>query len=339
MWPFKRTLAILTVTAAVLTASACGSTLDPEPGTGYEARWMSSLGDETPLAALSIPGAHDAATAGVTAWTQWTRTQDLDIATLWSHGVRAFDLRPAWVDGTMGIYHDKYSAHISFPEGLSILLRELQRQPEEFAVVIIRHEEEADGASPEWSKAFGQILAAQADHLASYHAGITVGELRGKVLILSRNRYEGGPFGGYIEQWYSGKDLDRQKGASVVNAAGEKSPLWVQDFYDPESGDEKWDVFRTIYEAASNGNAGPHPLVINHASGYLGRLPNYRKNAAAVNPKAADLIRRKSAPAGIVMMDFAGVDTSHGVKVGGRDLIRAIIDCNYCYNGRDDIVG
>ena len=86
---------------------------------------MSSLNDEIPLAALSIPGVHDAATASVTAWTQWTRTQDLDIATLWSYGVRAFDLRPAWVDGTMGIYHDKYSAHISFPEVLSILLWEL----------------------------------------------------------------------------------------------------------------------------------------------------------------------------------------------------------------------
>ena len=324
MWHFKGTLAILAFLVELLTASACGSTLDPEPGTGYEARWMSSLDDETPLTALSIPGAHDAATASVTAWTQWTRTQDLDIATLWACGVRAFDLRPAWVDGTMGIYHDRFSAHISLPEVLSIILRELQRQPEEFAVVIIRHEEEADGASPEWSKAFGQILAARADYLASYHSGITVGELRGKVLILSRNHYEGGPFGGYIEQWHSGKDTDRQKEASVVNADGEISPLWVQDFYDPESGDEKWDVFRTMFEASSSADE-PKPLVINHASGYLGRLPNYRKNAAAVNPKVADLIRRKDAPAGIVMMDFAGIDTSHGVKVGGRDLVRAII--------------
>ena len=320
---------ILPFTLLLLLLSCC-TELDPEWGNaeGRKAQWMSSLDDDTPLEHVSLPGAHDAVTAGITAWPQWTRTQDLDIAALWNCGVRVFDLRPAWVDGEMGIYHDKYSAHVTFREVLSVLSQSIARHPGEFAILLIRHEEEADGSSTEWGKAFGEILAAHAGLLASYHPGITVGELRGKILVLSRSRYEGGPIGAYLEGWYSGTDVDRQKAAGIIDGGGTVSPLWVQDYYDPEGGDDKWEAFSNLFDAVAAAGSS-RPLAINHASGYLGRLPNYRKNAAAVNPRAADLLRCKNQPTGIVMMDFAGVDTSHGVKVCGRELVEAVIGCNF----------
>ena len=107
--------------------------------------WMTPLADDTPLTCLSIPGAHDAASATITAFRRWTRTQELDIAGLRNCGVRAFDLRPAWVDGCMGLYHDKYSAHVGFKTVIDALILALDRHPGEGAIVIIRHEEEADG--------------------------------------------------------------------------------------------------------------------------------------------------------------------------------------------------
>lgn len=69
------------------------------------------------------------------------------------------------------------------------------------------------------------------------------------------------------------------------------------------------------------------PPVINHASGYVGKLPNYRKNANAINA-AAEYIRKNHTPAGIVMMAFAGAETSRGVSVYGAELVRVLVENN-----------
>ena len=248
------------------------------------------------------------------------------MAQLWNGGVRAFDLRPAYVDGVLGIYHGKYSTGVTFPDVLSLLLKALERHPSEFAVLLIRHEVEADGGNPEWKRAMHDILSLYGDRLAAYRAGITVGELRGKLLVLSRSRYEAGAFGGFISGWYSGTELSPQQSARIEGASGASFPLWVQDYYDPAGAEEKWTAVRDMLEATASADA--RPLVINHVSGYAGKLPDYRKNACVINARAAAFLKRSHAPAGIVMMDFAGVNTSRGVAVHGEDLVQAVIDNN-----------
>lgn len=312
----------------VLAAAAC-TQLDLEgdlDAGGTRESWLASLDDTTPLSNVSLPGAHDAATSTVKAWPQWTRTQDLNVAQLWNGGVRAFDLRPAYVDGVMGIYHGKYSTGVTFPDVLSLLLKALERHPSEFAVLLVRHEVEADGGNPEWRRAMHDILCSYGDRLAAYRAGITVGELRGKLLVLSRSRYEAGPFGGFISGWYSGTELSPQQSARIEGGSGASFPLWVQDYYDPAGAEEKWTAVRDMLEATASADA--RPLVINHVSGYAGKLPDYRKNACVINARAAAFLKRSHAPAGIVMMDFAGVNTSRGVAVHGEDLVQAVIDNN-----------
>ena len=66
----------------------------------------------------------------------------------------------------------------------------------------------------------------------------------------------------------------------------------------------------------------------NHVSGYVGKLPNYRKNANFVNAEAVSYIKHSYTPTGIVMMDFAGTNTSRGATVHGEDLVRALIENN-----------
>lgn len=79
-----------------------------------------------------------------------------------------------------------------------------------------------------------------------------------------------------------------------------------------------------MLDAASTA-ADPSPLVVNHVSGYIGKLPDYRANAQNVNGKAAEYIRSMNGPVGIVMMDFAGVSMSSGKKVSGKELVEALI--------------
>lgn len=321
-------LRCLTILFVSLLMNACTSGIEPDPPGWDGAAWMSRLDDDTPLTCVSIPGAHDAATARVTAWPQWTRTQELDIEALWDAGVRAFDLRPALVDGVMSIYHDKYSTHITLKEVLHTLSHALSRHPDEFAIVLIRHEREADGDNPDWGPAFCKMLESHADRTVAWRPDLTVGALRGKILVLSRNNYEGGPVGAYVEGWSHSEELPDQQAASIIGPDGVNGRLWVQDYYDPDDVETKWDAVMHLLDATA-ASPSPHPLVINHASSYLGNLPNYRKLAREINPLAAEHIRQLSAPVGIIMTDFAGVDTSKGIRVSGRELVRAVVENNF----------
>lgn len=289
--------------------------------------WMEKLADDTPLTALSIPGAHDAASSSITAWPSWTRTQDKNVAELWNYGVRAFDLRPALVDGELGIYHDKYSAHVSFPQIMQALVLALEKHPGECAIIIIRHEEEADGNNPQWKDVMGAYLSSIRLSLVDYSPSLTLGDLRGKILVLSRNEYTGGPVGGYIRDWSSSDKLDSQKSASITDVDGNSSPLWVQDYYHPEGKEDKWAAVKGLLDASASAGDS-RPLVINHTSGYLGGLPDYRANAKNINSQAADYISSRRIPAGIVMMDFAGESRSKGVSVGGDKLVSMLIENN-----------
>ena len=319
----------LLLTAILLPACSVKLDLDADilEGEDTAVSWMERLPDDTPLTALSIPGAHDAASSSITAWTAWTRTQEKNDAQLWNCGVRAFDLRPALVDGELGIYHDKYSTHVTFPQVMQALILALREHPGECAVVLIRHEEEADGNDPAWELAMGNYLDSIRDHLADYAPDITLGELRGKILVLCRNGYSGGPHGGQVRNWSHSEQLSAQKGASIVDSAGNAFPLWVQDYYHPDGAEDKWTAVKGLLDAtASAGDS--RPLVINHASGYVGGLPDYRANARDINSRLVAHVAQRHTPTGIVMMDFAGVDRSNGVSVGGEKLVRALIDNN-----------
>lgn len=312
---------------------ACTVKLDLESdileGEGTAVSWMERLPDNTPLTALYIPGAHDAASSSITSWTLWTRTQEKNIAELWNCGVRAFDLRSALVDGELGIYHDKYSAHVTFPQVMEALILALRKHPGECAIVIIRHEEEADGNAPGWKDAMDAYLNSISSSLFDhYNPSITLGELRGRILVLGRGEYMNWPLlGGSIQDWSHSEHLSSQQGAFIAERNGNAYPIWVQDYYHPGGADDKWAAVKGLLDAtASAGDS--RPLVINHASGYLGGLPDYRTNARDINIRAADYISTKKAPAGIVIMDFAGTDRSNGVSVGGDRLVRALIENN-----------
>lgn len=334
----------LLLTGAVL--SACQmSTADD---------WMARLYDTTPIALVSIPGAHDAATGeGFTEEyapyaEEFATTQALPLSSQWAAGVRAFDLRPA-VDDRNGvaelhIYHGRMRTKASFGYAIRMLIDSLKAHPSEFAIVVMRHETDGDGGSERWAEAMRDFLNSEEirSHIADYNPFLTVKDMRGRLLVLSRDRYDDMPVGGYIDRWTSEEDVEQQKGA-VITGRREQGRLFVQDFYDTRGRGmkvKKANIRRMLSISAQTETAvGDIPMVINHTSGFaaLGMLggheaattDGYRLNAATTNRLMIRLLRGRKANTGLVMMDFAGVDVSGRRKVMGMQLIRDVINQNF----------
>ena len=291
--------------------------------------WLSAVPDDTPVASITIPGAHDAATYTISTPVVdiFARTQAMTIADQLSYGVRAFDLRPALVDNKLEIYHDKYDTHVSFADAIDTILDFLDSNPSEFAIILIRHETEADGNDAGWSEAMYNILSALPEEkvVREFDPEMTLSQVRGRILFLSRNEYRNGPIGAYITGWYSGEDIQRQKSAKINDGV-----LWVQDFYDPTGEDDKLDAIKNILDDFS-AETTPGIWCINHTSGYTAGIfnaPDYGENAQNVNGRTADLIEGLSGSAGIVLMDFAGSSQYRSYSVYGDRLLDALINHN-----------
>lgn len=324
--------------------------------------WLARVADDRMVCRLSIPGTHDAATgegwdcADSLAANLIARTQELTLAQQWAAGIRAFDLRPDVRTDSLGrqtlhIYHGEFATRASMASVMGMLRDSLAAHPSEFAIIVMRHEASASRESARWKDMTDYVLAKNRDLLVDFRPDITVGQLRGRILVLSRDVYNDSmPRGGYIEGWRHDAECDWTRPATV-RGSSRNGHLVVQDFYDM-SGEggmpTKLGAIERLFRLTGKGEvlrADPHTWFINHTSGYLyttqqfGGEPvstteGYRANAAETNRWMANLIeakrsRGRSATTGIVMMDFGGADRSGGQEVLGRRLVNTIIDSNW----------
>ena len=303
----------------------------PDPWADAPDTWMKRLNGSTLLTRLSIPGAHDAATSTASSL---GKCQALSIAELWDAGVRVFDLRPAFVDEELMIYHGIIATGQKYKDIMNFLLQKLDEYPADFVVVIQRHESEGEKeGTTGWGAAMGTYVSSISGSIAAYRSTLTVNDLRGKMLLLSRDNYQGGPIGGYVKNIIDKASSLSDQQAAWINAPVDKQqPLWCQDYYAPSNANDKWAKLEAMFEATRTATV-PYPLVMNNTSGYIpgafGLVPNYVQNAVNVNARAAEYIRAADFPVGIIMMDFAGADTYDGSAVGGATLVDAVIANNF----------
>lgn len=340
--------------------------------------WLSLVHDDTPVCRLSIPGSHDACTGDgflpqdSLLAAKIAKTQDLGIAAQWSCGVRAFDLRPdVRVGGdtpcTLQIYHGEFATTMTFGGVLELLRDSLAAHPTEFAVIIMQHERSPRRDGSRWAEMADSVLARHSDLILDFRPDITVGQLRGRLLVMSRDTYGDMPRGAYVSGWSFSPDIKTDTTAAVRGCVHE-GRLIVQDFYDmtQEGGmpAKLAAIERTLRLSCSRRlmEEMPHTWFVNHTSGYLyttdehgphrvSLTEGYRANAAETNRWLANLIEadevrtaRRGRDAsrhaamrgtctGIVMMDFAGVARSGSHEVCGDRLVKAVIGSNFTPRG------
>lgn len=323
-----------TATLALICALACMTACT----TNYKLNsWMKKLPDSTPAWQLSIPGAHDAATSGIPEGTiahLATCTQSFTLAEQFEKGIRFFDLRPGF-DGddlsAMTIMHSYTNTGVTLAEALEAITGEVKKHPSEFAIIVFRIEN--NNFTPE-------VLAAAKDSLCnlqhkyaergvildSFKSGMTVGDLRGKVLIINRNSYEERDWYGAHATGWGGID-------SIVSPDGsQKAAIDVQDDYEWEDdgtcGKGKTESFANHAAQFGKEALDGECWGVNHVSGYFMRdgLPRPHEFAEAVAPEICKWLAEspEKTPLGGVMIDYAG-DPAYQ----GDEIIRLVIERNF----------
>lgn len=289
--------------------------------------WMAVLPGRTPLHSLSIPGTHDSGTKGFS-WN--AECQRYSIKDQLSLGVRAFDLRPG-VDGNrLVIYHgDMTHGSESLGSIFDTYVSFLSSHPGEFLIVFLKDEL----GSSNWPNLMKQVLDAHADRLLELTPYLTVEQMRGKILVLSRTSWGDSNYGAVrVDGWQDNATFDM----TYRGYFGDQLPCRIQDIYNVASGDnlnrKKADIERLLAESMA-GETGK--FFINHTSGYT--KENYIISnhyvadcAEKCNELALNYLRSHRGPTGVILMDFAGTDryeltfSSHDTR--GQLLIDAIIE-------------
>ncbi len=309
-----------------------------------QSRWMTALSDTLPMSRISIPGAHDAATASLRGR---GRCQTLTLTEQLAVGVRAFDLRPTQQRRTKklgNIHHGLKSTRMSLAEAFDEFNAFLEKNPGEAIIVLLR--DESDGRylfnkprRETFTAALREFLRTQ-PRIVNFRPDLRLRDCRGGIIVLCRTGSPADKAATYLTWNHS---IDGNCDRRIHYAENRATPLAVQDCYAPKMAGKNVsdeDFLQLKLSAAEKFLAyaatARATWVINHASAYVGRT-NYCRHAAHINPRLARCLSPESPDAkksvGIVMMDFAGATRAKfrgkAYPVVGDTLLRAVIATNY----------
>ena len=329
--------------------------------------WMKRLPDEAYVCNLSIPGSHDTGTGngfpGVTTsiygpfGDMYARTQDKNLEEQWNIGVRAFDLRPCIKDDYINVNHGIMPTNLRFDNALTFLRDKLRENPSEFVVIHLLHASDGDDNASNYGERLLQLLGRDdlKDFFIDFKKDLTVREMRGKMLLLSRNDYASSPVGGFFRNWTGQLDWNAQRNGRIDGANGSSATLYMQDFAETHQEgalDRKVAAIRQLLDFSTKhktNTASDIVWVYNFASAYsktsrlyipfiidqeISSSDGYRDNAAHTNAAIIDYLAdpaNTAGPTGIILADYVGVDTSNGYNTRGQELVDAIIANNFRY--------
>lgn len=311
--------------------------------------WMSELPDDAYVAQLSIPGTHDSATGHGTDMDTNARTQQYPLNKQLEFGIRAFDFRPQVNGNTLEAHHGVINCKITFDNAMKTIIGPfLDEHPNEFVVLHMLYAAPLFGSYDKDKDKYVNLLTNLLNSeelqgkVVKFRRDLTVGEMRGKILILSRDSYSGtSPFSGFFENW-SEEFNNLSNRSRIIGEAGDdmnSSKLFVQDRANTDGNNaEKAGFMTNLLNFTTRHNIGNDPAnlvwAINFLSSYSknSTSTSYKTNATYFNKQFVDYVESSSyiaGPTGIVMMDFVGEDTTNG-----NAAVNTVIDNNFKYIGK-----
>ena len=266
--------------------------------------WMKGLPDAVPVCQLTIPATHD---SGALLGGEALQTQDITIREQLEAGVRGFDIRlQACDNGKLGVYHSVQFQEIYWEtDVLPAFIEFLKKHPSEMLFVSLKKE----GGD---SEAYRRLAAASLNDqalapyvLKDFKNDLTLGEARGKILFMHRDRilkeYPGAQCHGWDDNvtcWVTLKDMQ-----------GNETQVSVEDEYGYPSGKKasyKGHITWKNMQAAMKNKGKQNCWYISFASATALPVAGPAAFSDVVNPMLAKQTKGLKQTCGIILVDFAG---------------------------------
>ena len=312
--------------------------------------WLSMVKDETKVCKLSIPGTHDTMTGmgfyqpvlkfifNMTAISQ-VSTLDEQIQS----GLRFFDIRPVVSTDTIAkkkilrLTHGISELDITFEWTIDQLQSYLKAHPSEFFIVKLQFDNGFEDQKDLY-KLLSDVL-----HLQKYQGlfvddwrpDITVGDMRGKILLLSRfdlrlyNIVYHYPIV-YCDWPDEDPDVkeeldpEAQRNCAMYNMDNDTimATLYKQDYYKTTTEKRMKNKQKTVIDmmhTAREATASDENIwIVNHCSAYTEVSPRgYITNASNLHPLVVEDLQKYEGTVGIIPMDMACHDYVHCIINGG----------------------
>ena len=318
----------------------------PTPATD----WLSMVRDETKVCKLTIPGTHDTMT-GMGFYQPvlkyiFNTTAISQVSTLeeqMNSGLRFFDIRPVVSTDTIAkkkilrLTHGISELDITFEWTIDQLQSYLKAHPSEFFIVKLQFDNGFEDQKDLYT------LLSNVLHMSKYQGlfvdnwrpDITVGEMRSKILLLSR--YDLRPFNAafhypivYCDWPDEDPDIEEdinpeaQRNCGMYNMTDTTltAKLYKQDYYKTTTEKRMRNKQKTVIDmmhTAREATAGDEDIwIVNHCSAYTEVSPRgYITNASNLHPLVIDDLQTYEGTVGIIPMDMACHDYVHCIINGG----------------------
>ena len=318
----------------------------PKPATD----WLDMVRDEVKVCKLSIPGTHDTMTGmgfyqpGLKFVFNMTAISQLsDLEEQMNSGLRFFDIRPVVSTDTIAkkkilrLTHGISELDVSFEQTIDWLQAYLKAHPSEFFIAKLQFDNGFEDQKDLYS------LLSDVLHMSKYQGlfvenwrpDITVGEMRGKILWLSRydlrllNDVYHYPIV-YCDWPDEDPDIEEdlnpaaQRNCAMYNMEDStiKARLYKQDYYKTTTEKRMKNKQKTVIDmmhSAREVNATDENIwIVNHCSAYTEVSPRgYITNAANLHPLVIEDLQKYEGTVGITPMDMACHDYVHCIVNGG----------------------
>ena len=316
--------------------------------------WLSMVRDETKVCKLSIPGTHDTMT-GMGFYQPllkyvFNQTAISQVSTLEEQmacGIRFFDIRPVVSIDTLAtdpaekqilrLTHGISELDVTFEETIDQLQRYLKQHPSEFFIAKLQADNGWENQN-NWTVLLHKVLSKpkyQGLFVDNWHPGITVGEMRGKILWLSR--YDLRPMNAafhfpivYCDWPDEDPDINEQLNPEAQRSCAMysmsdttlKATLYKQDYYktttEQRLKNKQLTVINMMHSAREAAATEQDIWVVNHCSAYTEVSPRgYITNAANLHPLVIADLQQHEGTVGIMPMDMACHDYVHCIINGG----------------------
>ncbi len=315
--------------------------------------WINKVNDSQKVFNLTIPCTHGSTTAegwlgsaSETLGQMMGKTQSLTIEEQWNLGVRGFEFLTGFYENpdtkTKELYMMQSTLYtkMTLKEFFTRMSKYLSENPQEFVVVLI---DKSAGVTsddlPEWKSALEAIIKSDElkDLFIPFKSTITVGEMRGKILLLSKVKYADSFVGGYVENWFYGESEYEQLKPTITAPDGTVTKFYAQDFVDEfisEYERKKQVAITRIFDYVVKRDVNSDNPIWAYAGLGSGMTnDSYMSLAAKSNPTVTEYLKKTEAQLGLISIDYAGVDNvkfsdDKSYEVKGLELLNTIIAHN-----------